>query len=66
MQDRLEYNSRTHHSTMDTVDHVQRDDVAQAVIVVATFAYNTAMRPEKLPRKAGLYNSGQPGGKNGK
>jgi hypothetical protein len=40
--------------------------VAQAVIVVATFAYNTAMRPEKLPRKAGLYNSGQPGGKNGK
>jgi hypothetical protein len=66
MQDRLEYNSRTHHSTMDTVDHVQRDDVAQAVIVVATFAYNTAMRPEKLPRKAGLYNSGQPGGKSGK
>jgi carboxypeptidase Q len=66
MQDRLEYNSRTHHSTMDTVDHVQRDDVAQAVIVVATFAYNTAMRPEKLPRKAGLYNSGQPGGKGGK
>lgn len=57
MQDRLEYNSRTHHSNMDTVDHVQRDDLAQSAIVVATFAYNTAMRPEKLPRKAGLYNS---------
>lgn len=57
MQDRLEYNSRTHHSNMDTVDHVQRDDLVQAAIVVATFAYNTAMRPEKLPRKAGPYAS---------
>ncbi len=56
MQDRLEYNSRTHHSNMDTVDHVQRDDLVQAAIVVATFAYDTAMRPEKLPRKAGPYN----------
>jgi carboxypeptidase Q len=59
MQDRLEYNSRTHHSNMDTVDHVQRDDLVQAAIVVATFAYNTAMRPEKLPRKAGPYASHQ-------
>lgn len=58
MQDRLEYNSRTHHSNMDTVDHVQRDDLVQAAIVVATFAYETAMRPEKLPRKAGPYNLG--------
>jgi carboxypeptidase Q len=44
---------------MDTVDHVQKDDLVQAAIVVATFAYDTAMRPEKLPRKAGLYNSGR-------
>jgi hypothetical protein len=56
MQDRLEYNSRTHHSNMDTVDHIQREDLVQGAIVVATFAYNTAMRPEKLPRKAGPYN----------
>ena len=56
MQDRLEYNSRTHHSNMDTVDRIQRDDLVQAAIVVATFAYDTAMRPEKLPRKAGPYN----------
>ena len=62
MQDRLEYNSRTHHSNMDTVDHVQRDDLAQAAIVVAVFAYDTAMRPEKLPRKAGTYNQGRPSG----
>ena len=51
MQDRLEYNSRTHHSNMDTVDRLQRDDLAQMAIVTATFAYNTAMRPEMLPRK---------------
>ncbi len=51
IQDRLEYNSRTHHSNMDYLDRVQRDDVLQMAVVVASFAYNTAMRDEKLPRK---------------
>jgi carboxypeptidase Q len=50
--DRLEYNSRTHHSTMDTYDRVQRDDMIQQATVIAVFAYNAAMRDEKLPRKA--------------
>ena len=52
IQERLEYNSRTHHSNMDTVDHVQRDDMVQMATVVAVFAYNAGMRNEKLPRKA--------------
>lgn len=52
IQERLEYNSRTHHSNMDTVDHVQAADMKQLATVVAWFAYNTAMRDEKLPRKA--------------
>lgn len=52
IQERLEYNSRTHHSNMDTVDHVQAADMKQMATVVAWFAYNTAMRDEKLPRKA--------------
>lgn len=52
VQERLEYNSRTHHSNMDTVDHVQRDDMIQMATVVAVFAYDAAMRDEKLPRKA--------------
>jgi hypothetical protein len=52
IQDRLEYNSRTHHSNMDVYDRVQRDDLVQMALVMATFAYNTAMRPERLPRKA--------------
>jgi hypothetical protein len=51
IQDRLEYNSRTHHSNMDVYDRVQRDDAVQMAVVAATFAYNTAMRDEKLPRK---------------
>jgi Zn-dependent M28 family amino/carboxypeptidase len=52
VQDRLEYNSRTHHSNMDTYDRVQRDDLLQQATVAAVFAYNAAMRDEKLPRKA--------------
>jgi Zn-dependent M28 family amino/carboxypeptidase len=51
MQDRLEYNSRTHHSNMDFYDRVQEDHVVQQAVVAAVFAYNTAMRDEKLPRK---------------
>jgi len=34
--DRLEYNSRTHHSNMDTFDRVQRDDMVQQATVIAT------------------------------
>ena len=52
MVDRLEYNSRTHHSNMDTFDRVQRDDMIQQATVIAVFAYDAAMRDDKLPRKA--------------
>jgi carboxypeptidase Q len=52
MVDRLEYNSRTHHSNMDVYDRVQRDDMIQHATVVAVFAYNAAMRDERLPRRA--------------
>jgi carboxypeptidase Q len=52
VQDRLEYNSRSHHSNMDTYDRVQRDDLVQQATVAAVFAYNAATRDERLPRKA--------------
>ena len=52
MVDRLEYNSRTHHSNMDFYDRVQRDDMVQQATVIAIFAYDAAMRDEMLPRKA--------------
>jgi Zn-dependent M28 family amino/carboxypeptidase len=51
MVDRLEYNSRTHHSNMDFYDRVQKDDMVQHATVIAVFAYHAAMRDEKLPRK---------------
>ncbi len=51
MVDRLEYNSRTHHSNMDVYDRVPRDDLVQQAVVAAVFAYDAAMRDEKLPRK---------------
>jgi Zn-dependent M28 family amino/carboxypeptidase len=51
IQERLEYNSRTHHSNMDTFDHVQKDDVIQQGAVAAVFAWYAANVSEKLPRK---------------
>ena len=52
MQERLEYGSRTHHSNMDFVDRVQREDLVQQATVAAVFAWYTANWPEKLPRLA--------------
>ena len=51
IQDPLEYNTRTHHTNMDTYDHLVPEDLQQASAIVAAFVYNTAQRDEKLPRK---------------
>jgi hypothetical protein len=51
IQDGLDYESRTHHSNMDTYERLQPDDLAQAAVVEAIFVYNTAMRDQMLPRK---------------
>ena len=51
IQDKLDYSSRTHHSNMDTYEHLQPGDLAQAATVEAIFVYNTAMRDQMLPRK---------------
>jgi Zn-dependent M28 family amino/carboxypeptidase len=51
IQDEVEYETRTHHSNMDVVDHVQRGDLMQASVVMAAFLYDAAMRDERLPRK---------------
>lgn len=52
IQDPLEYGTRTHHSNEDVFDRVLPDDMKQASIIFAAFAYNTAMMEEKLPRKS--------------
>jgi carboxypeptidase Q len=51
IQDAVEYNTRTHHSTQDTYERIQADDVKQAAVVMAAFVYQTAMLDERLPRK---------------
>jgi len=51
IQDGIEYNTRTHHTNMDSYDHLQPADLMQAATIVASFVYNAAMRDEKLPRK---------------
>lgn len=51
VQERLEYNSRTHHSTMDFYDRVQEEDLVQMATVAAVFAWQAANRDEMLPRK---------------
>jgi hypothetical protein len=51
IQDPIEYNTRTHHSNMDTYDRIQPGDVQQASAIIASFVYQAATRPEMLPRK---------------
>ncbi len=51
IQDPVEYDTRTHHSNMDTYERLQSDDMKQASVIMAAFVYNAAMRDEKLPRK---------------
>ena len=51
VQERYEYNSRTHHTNMDFLDRVQMNDVKQSATVVAVFAWQAANRDQLLPRK---------------
>ena len=51
IQDGLDYYTRTHHSNLDVYDHAQDEDLIQASIIMASFAYHAAMRDEMMPRK---------------
>jgi carboxypeptidase Q len=51
IQDDIEYFTKTWHSTMDLYDHTIEDDLKQSATIMAGFAYNAAMRDEKIPRK---------------
>jgi len=51
IQDPMEYDTRTHHSNMDTLDRIQKGDMMQMSAIIASMVYNTATRPEMLPRK---------------
>lgn len=51
IQDPIEYETRTHHTNMDTYERLQETDLKQMAVIVATFAYQAANAAELLPRK---------------
>lgn len=51
IQDPIEYGINTHHTELDTFDHLVIEDLMQAAVVVASTAYHLAMRDEMMPRK---------------
>jgi hypothetical protein len=51
IQDPMDYETRTHHSNMDVYDRIQPGDLMQSSAIIASFVYNTATRPDMLPRK---------------
>ena len=50
IQDYGNYDIRTHHTNMDTAERLKVEDLRQAAIVMATFAYNAANLDRKIPR----------------
>lgn len=44
------YDVRIHHTNMDTMERMKPDDVKQAAIIFAAFAYDAAMRDAPIPR----------------
>lgn len=51
IQDQIEYGDRTWHSTLDVYDRAIEDDLKQAAVIMAAFAYNAATRDGRLPRR---------------
>jgi hypothetical protein len=51
IQDPMDYDTRTHHTNMDTYERIQQADMEQMAIIEAFFVYQAATRPDKLPRK---------------
>ena len=51
IQDPMDYETRVHHSDMDTYDRLHAADLQQAAVVEAIFLWNTSQREEMMPRK---------------
>lgn len=49
VQDYDLYDTRIHHTNMDTYERVSEKDLKESAIILASFAYHAAMRAEKLP-----------------
>ena len=51
LQDPMDYMKLTHHTNQDVYDQLVEEDLKQSAVIMASFAYHTAMRDELLPRK---------------
>ncbi len=51
IQDPLDYDSRVHHTDLDTYDHLRPEDLRQASVVLATVLMIAANTEKPLPRK---------------
>jgi len=50
IQDPLDYESRVHHTNLDTFDHLRALDLRQAAVILATVLLDAAEREAPLPR----------------
>jgi hypothetical protein len=51
IQDSMDYGSLTHHSNLDSYEHIRPEDMKQAATIMADFVFNAAMCEEMIPRK---------------
>lgn len=51
VQDSRDYGTRTHHSHLDTYDYLQREDLMQAAVVMASVLWQAANDEGAFPRK---------------
>jgi carboxypeptidase Q len=51
IQDPIEYSTRTWHTTQDVSDRIVEEDLKRSAVIMASFAYNSAMTDQKLQRK---------------
>lgn len=56
IQDDLEFFNVAFHTNMDVYDRLVEDDLKQASVILAAFAYQAAMRDGEFPRADGLAN----------
>jgi carboxypeptidase Q len=52
IKDYTDYDTRMHHTNADTPERIREDDLRQAAVVLASFAWHAAMRDGRIPRAA--------------
>jgi Zn-dependent M28 family amino/carboxypeptidase len=50
IQDPLDYSTATHHTNLDTFDHLRTEDLRQAAVILATVLLQAAESDAPLPR----------------